>query len=354
MQEELGRAHDHAACLDRRTWLRAAAAGSLGFVTTAGRRRARAGQKGDGKPDPSGGEPGLNDVRRRLTEAKIGPLALVRSAHYVAVGDAAAGFMRVILEDCEQLVDDYLRHFRQRGFAVHPPQDRLIVVMFQDDRSFRKFFHLHGGIGVPALTGLYDRKTNVLHVFDWRNVPMASRASHQYIHTLSHEGTHQLSFNTGLLRRDGDVPLCIVEGLGTYGEARQTNGPSDMGRLNLERLDDLARRQRQVPWIPLRDLLTQDQILRSGSTVPRSSCLRPELASGALPAQGTRGLAPVSRLSEGDLIATSKRPPARRRQGPPGRRRQAGRRPAPLRRPASDVGAVTRPALSELLRTNFS
>ena len=40
-----------------------------------------------------------------------------------------------------------------------------------------------------------------------------------------------------------------------------------MGRLNLERLDDLARRQRQVPWIPLRDLLTQDQILRSGSTV---------------------------------------------------------------------------------------
>ena len=136
--------------------------------------------------------------RRRLTEAKIGPLALVRSAHYVAVGDAAAGFMRVILEDCEQLVDDYLRHFRQRGFAVHPPQDRLIVVMFQDDRSFRKFFHLHGGIGVPALTGLYDRKTNVLHVFDWRNVPMASRASHQYIHTLSHEGTHQLSFNTGL------------------------------------------------------------------------------------------------------------------------------------------------------------
>ena len=49
--------------------------------------------------------------------------------------------------------------------------------MFQDDRSFRKFFHLHGGIGVPALTGLYDRKTNVLHVFDWRNVPMASRAS---------------------------------------------------------------------------------------------------------------------------------------------------------------------------------
>ena len=75
MQEELGRAHDHAACLDRRTWLCAAAAGSLGFVTTAGRRRARAGQKGDGKPDPSGGEPGLNDVRRRLTEAKIGPLA---------------------------------------------------------------------------------------------------------------------------------------------------------------------------------------------------------------------------------------------------------------------------------------
>ncbi|MGC8639830.1 MAG: DUF1570 domain-containing protein [Isosphaeraceae bacterium] len=210
-------------------------------------------------------EAALDDVRRRLTEARIGPLTTVRSKHYVSVGDAAEGFMKLILEDCEQLARDYLSHFRLRKFPVHLPEGRMIVVMFQDDRPFRRFFHLQGGVGVPALTGLYDRKTNALHVFDWRNVPMASRASHQYIHTLSHEGTHQLSFNTGLLRRDGDVPLCIVEGLGTYGEARQSGGHSDLGRLNLERLDDLARRQRQVSWIPLRELLTHDEVLRAGS-----------------------------------------------------------------------------------------
>ena len=53
---------------------------------------------------------------------------------------------------------------------------------------------------------------------------MAPRASHRNMETLAHEGTHQLSFNTGLLSREGDMPLCIVEGLGTYGEARKTSG----------------------------------------------------------------------------------------------------------------------------------
>ena len=42
--------------------------------------------------------------------------------------------------------------------------------------------------------------------------------------TLVHEATHQLSFNTGLLNREGDTPLCIVEGLGTYGESRDSIG----------------------------------------------------------------------------------------------------------------------------------
>ena len=201
----------------------------------------------------------------RLIKDKIGPLAKVRSDHYVAIGDAAHGFMRVILQDCEQLARDYLSHFRHHGFAVHAPDGPLIVVMYQDDRSFRKFFRFQGPAGSPIPSGIYERKSNVLHVFDWRNVPMAPRASHRNMQTLSHEGTHQLAFNTGLLRRDGDTPLCIIEGLGTYGEARQTIGASDLGRLNLERMDDLARRQRQIPWIPLRDLLTQDQILRAGS-----------------------------------------------------------------------------------------
>ncbi len=84
--------------------------------------------------------------------------------------------------------------------------------------------------------------------------------------TLAHEGTHQLTFNSGLLNREGDTPLCIVEGLGTNGEARKTTGPSEFGRLNLKRMDDLARIQRRVAWIPVRELFAHDDILRAGNS----------------------------------------------------------------------------------------
>jgi hypothetical protein len=261
------------AALNRRGWLRTTLGSVIGIgcggTTTCPAKGAAEGKQGAG-PEV---EADLTAVRERLAQAKIGPLTTVRSAHYVAIGGAASGFMKLILEDCEQLAFDYHRQFRSHGLAVHEPDHSLIVVMFKDDRSFGRFFHLpsllelHAASGIehPAQpVGLYERKTNLLHVFDWRNVPIASRASHKNMETLAHEGTHQLSFNTGLLNRAADTPLCIVEGIGMYGEPRKTSGHSDLGRLNLWRLRDLAMKQRRFAWIPLRELLTQDAILREG------------------------------------------------------------------------------------------
>jgi hypothetical protein len=161
-------------------------------------------------------------------------------------------------------------HFRGKEFDVRFPDHPLIVVIYRDDRSFGKFFKLptlleaaaNGHPVQPA--GVYDPASNLLHVFDWRSVPMASRSSHRNMETLAHEGTHQLTFNTGLLKRGRDIPLAIVEGLGAYGEARKTDGPSDLGRINLKRLEDLAKIQRRVSWIPLSTLLTDDNVLRAG------------------------------------------------------------------------------------------
>jgi hypothetical protein len=115
--------------------------------------------------------------------------------------------------------------------------------------------------------GNYSRMTNMLYVFDWRMVPMEPRSSHRNSETLAHEGVHQLTYNTGLLDRAGDAPLCIVEGLGMYGESRQVQGPSDLGRINLRRLEDLARTQRMISWIPVRDLLSDDTILQAGQAI---------------------------------------------------------------------------------------
>jgi hypothetical protein len=269
--------------LDRRGWLwlmLGGVIGSGGGTATARSAQAPAQGKGKGKgehePAPAPAttpDADLAAVRAKLDQARIGPLSTVHSAHYVGIGDAPRAFITTILADCEQLDADYQKYFDNLGFHLHQPDRPLIVVLFRDDRSFGKFFRLPSLLDAAAKgqpiqpAGIYDKTTNVLSVFDWRNVPMEARSSHRNMETLAHEGTHQLSFNTGLLNRAGDTPLCIVEGLGTHGEPRKTTGPSDFGRLNLRRMDDLARIQRRLPWIPVRELIGDDSVLRAGNSL---------------------------------------------------------------------------------------
>lgn len=251
----------------RRGWLRATAGG---IAATA------LGGVGPSPVKAGGDEPiklqdaDIDEVERRLLEAGIEPIRRLRTTNYEAIGDAGESFMKTCLTDGEQLAIDYLKHFKARGFDVELPQDRLILVAFNDDRSFGKFLNLPslmqaGAQGVGAQpSGAYDRSTNLLNVFDWRNAPMYSRPANRNAQTLAHEGTHQLTFNTGLLNRAAVPPICVVEGLGTYGEARKVIGPSDFGRLNVQRLDDLAKLRRMIGWIPLTELLTNDSIFREG------------------------------------------------------------------------------------------
>lgn len=252
--------------IDRRRWLRATAAGVLGsgFV---GRTSAAA----QDAASPTSTSLAIRDVDpeeiiREIREAGLGEPRKLRSNHYLAIGDAAESFMRSSLTDCEMLLLEYLQHFKDRSFEVHEPTKPLIVVAFRDDRSFGRYHKMPSLMqGGPQPVGMYDKTTNILSVFDWRNVPMASRAASKNVQTVAHEGTHQLTFNTGLLDRTSDIPLAVIEGLGTYGEPRKVIGPSELGRMNLQRADDLAKLRRSIPWIPARDLLADDVILRAGS-----------------------------------------------------------------------------------------
>jgi hypothetical protein len=282
MQIHHDQAGSKSACLNRRDCLCLMLGGAISCGECAATARSAQSPTLDNKETPAQGkntpaptltpEAELATVRERLDKARVGPLSTAHSAHYVAIGDAPKAFITTILADCEQLDADYQKYFGSLGFHLRQPDRPLIVIMFRDDRSFGRFFRLpplleaaeKGRALQPA--GIYDKATNVLQVFDWRNVPMEPRASHRNMETLAHEGTHQLTFNTGLLNRGGDTPLCIVEGLGTHAEPRKTTGPSDFGRLNLRRMDDLARIQRRVPWIPVRELLANDSILRAGNS----------------------------------------------------------------------------------------
>ena len=102
-----------------------------------------------------------------------------------------------------------------------------------------------------SVTGLYHTKTNRLIVYDYgqnrsfvdhkrmgreearkigsdmerrRYIDSVNRRASEVrkeanIGTVMHEVAHQLSFNCGLLNREGDVSFWLAEGLATYCEA---------------------------------------------------------------------------------------------------------------------------------------
>ena len=81
--------------------------------------------------------------------------------------------------------------------------------------------------------------------------------------TVMHEAAHQMSFNTGLLNRQGDGPVWLVEGLACYCEATDNGKWQGLGEVNPGRAGVLAAvLKAKGPFIPLRTLVTSDDWYR--------------------------------------------------------------------------------------------
>jgi hypothetical protein len=208
---------------------------------------------------PSASEGADQDLKRALTSVqKVTDRSIqtLRSEHFQAVGDASESFMKITLGDCERIAQGYFDHFRAKGFDVRDPDRRLTLIVFVDERPYRRF-----NKGVPeSYAGLYKLTDNWLVVFDSRNATSRKLRGYQANSLLlAHEATHLLAYNTGLLNRQGDVPRAITEGIATYSEARKLDGASAPGQINSMRLDSLAYSQRRVKWISVAELLTDEK-----------------------------------------------------------------------------------------------
>jgi hypothetical protein len=207
----------------------------------------------------------IREVTERAEKAGLRPIRSMRSRNYLAIGNAPTLFMKLTLQDCELLALDYLDYYQEKGFEPTRPKGRLTTVVLADDRAFGSYLHKVLG---PTTGGVYQKDTNRLIVYDYRPVgPQAPiRPGHAALKSLAHEATHQLTFNTGLLSRESDTPLCVIEGIALYSEPRSFTGRTEPGQLNTIRLDDLAKLQRRgSAWISLTDLVSDDTILQGKS-----------------------------------------------------------------------------------------
>ena len=255
-------------------------------------------------------------VEKLLRAAALGPLHNTRSAHFLAVGDAAELHQRQALAVCEALGEAFLVHFHGRGFTVEYPDRRLTVIALRDQDSYAALLANAPGKDVG---GHYDPETNRLVIFDFRSQQAAivAQAERVNLFTLVHETAHQLSFNTGILNRQVDLPVCVSEGLATYVELWRPGVKNAIGGVNRPRIEALRQ---AVDWIQIGDLLVDDTafepkteqlayaeswllvhyLLRASSRQPRFRQYLAEVQGSNKPADRTRiaekTLGPLAKL----------------------------------------------------------
>src|SRR5206468_2589596 len=155
------------------------------------------------------------------------------------------GFTEYRLSNCEMIYGLFFEHFRRQGFEVRPPNEKMMVVVLDSQKGFETYLNQT----MPtSVTGLYHPASNRLVVYDYAGNraflmgkekgkellrrPVSDlererllvqigrfeqdRRNDVNISTVMHEVAHQLSFNCGLLNRQGDTPLWLAEGLATY------------------------------------------------------------------------------------------------------------------------------------------
>lgn len=231
---------------------RAAIAGTLGAFVAPG---LSFGQPGDAAE--------IARVQGIARKAGLGRFGENQNAQYLALGDAPEDFRKRALEILAGLARDYLKHFTAKGFAVNKPTGRMTIIVLADRRGFAAYL----GEDVPGLVGgIYDPDANDLLLFDNRDAAGNPRALKDNTLVLTHEATHQLTFSTGLLRRGGDVPKVIAEGLANYVEVRSPNGvDTPIGSVNLRRLAAFAGPGRPAVT-PIAELIRDDARFNAPAT----------------------------------------------------------------------------------------
>jgi hypothetical protein len=236
-------------------------------------------------------------MQKLVRDHNLTPAKRLDSRHFTAWSNADAEFTWERLRNCEALHDDFLTHFRRKGFTVRAPAARLMVAVFDAQAGFDAYM----GQKMPAsLVGMYHPGTNRLVIYDIqqsRGVVGGKEQARKFsekipfdidrmqfsgeverqarafcedanVSTTVHEAAHQLSFNCGLLNRAGDVPCWLAEGLATYCEPAYRGTWQGVGQPNYERVKALAAGLRgRGRILTLKELVASDNWRRDGATV---------------------------------------------------------------------------------------
>ena len=212
----------------------------------------------------------LDPIRAIAAKAKLGPFTVSTSKRFRAIGDAPASYQIEALAAAESIATEFLAHFAEKGFKdLALPKSSMTIVVLSGPSAYARFT---GEPEEDAFGGHYDVGPNRLVVFDFRRGgrPLNAQAETINSRTLAHETIHQLTYNSGLLDPKSDVPACINEGLGLYGEVWHPKGRGRIGQVNTAWLDFLRSREGSEGRLKVETLLTDDEAFEKPET--RNHC----------------------------------------------------------------------------------
>jgi len=208
---------------------------------------------------------------------------------FTALSNASEKFSTQSVRFCEIIYDLFYHHFERKGFALRPPSQMLMLAVFDGPDGFDAYMNRKMPAGI---TGIYHQGSNRLVIYDLRKnrallkgrdaalkkgprkdsdkfTDLVHRqfddlAKDFNVSTTMHEAAHQLSFNSGLLNRGGDVAVWLAEGLACYCESTEEGDWQAIGSVNRSRLAALRMPAAgKRAWLPLEKLIASDRWLES-------------------------------------------------------------------------------------------
>lgn len=223
---------------------------AIGLVAVSARSKAQ---------EPKIADPAVETAEKRFAAAGMPKPAITRMGRFLAVGTARPDFTRRVLKLAEDTAAGYFRFFSGIRLPAVPGSDPLIVVILANAGQYSRF---NGENKARNEGGHFDIDANWTVTFDHRGRSRSTRSDLERANqvTMIHEIAHQLSFNTGLLNRDADVPMLVSEGLATMAEpggASILPGFSEVNQPRVAVMEQLLK-AKKARWIPLTDLVTAD------------------------------------------------------------------------------------------------
>lgn len=250
-------------------------------------------------------DPAQEKIMRDFTKNRT-DMKFIRSKHFLLLHDTGDKIEKRTrktraqerLELLETVYESFMMKFCLEGVELDVPDKLLMVVLFAEHKEYLQFVNLIGPELVSA-AGFYDRDDNiavfydqgtdesfealneineaiqhhrdeivrrkisgmaeVIRFADTLSLLIEVKRENLDIEVVSHEATHQLAGNTGLMPADVPIPLWAAEGLATYFESPKQAAWSGIGAVNSERLG-WYRELAPITKISNIDFIASDQI----------------------------------------------------------------------------------------------